>query len=130
MVREAAVQETNTMAKRFAVWLIVLVYVLWLIPAQAQDNGWTAWLYNAADGRMTQVSETGAVLTDLTLPLPSGFDSYPQKIAVGHGGTPFAYVASNSTTYQGALVISQGAQLKASFNLPLTFSDSTEYVAD
>jgi len=113
---------------------LLLIRLMWCIlaaiPVNAQSGGWSAWLYNAADGCVTQVSDTGAVLTDFTLPLPSGFDLYPQRIAVGHGGSPFAYVASNSTTFQGALVVSRGAALVSSFNLPLTFSDSTELVAD
>jgi hypothetical protein len=118
------------MLKRAVLFLTTLLSLLWIVPATAQDSGWTARLYNAADGRMTQVADTGAVLTDFTLPVPSGFDLYPQRIAVGHGGTPFAYVASNSSTFQGVLVISQGAALQSSFNLPLTFSDSTEFLAD
>jgi hypothetical protein len=101
-----------------------------IFPTTAQNGGWTAWLYNAADGHLTQVDDTGAVRTDFTLPLPIGFDLFPQKVAVGHGGSPFAYVVSNSATFQGALVVSQGAALKYSFNLPLTFADSSEFVAD
>jgi hypothetical protein len=109
---------------------IFILSALTIFPAAAQESGWTAWLYNPADGHVTQVDDTGAVRTDFTLPIPTGFDRYPQRIAVGHGGSPFAYVVSNSTTFQGALVVSQGAALKFSFNLPLTFADSSEFIAD
>ncbi|MEO8606873.1 MAG: SH3 domain-containing protein [Chloroflexota bacterium] len=117
--------------RKHALFLATFIFcALAIFPTAAQNGGWTAWLYSAADGHMTQVDDSGAVHTDFTLPLPIGFDLFPQKVAVGHGGSPFAYVVSNSTTFQGALVISQGAALKFSFNLPLTFADSTEFVAD
>jgi hypothetical protein len=118
----------HLMIKR--VLLLIGLFLPALLPAHAQDATWVAWLYNSADGRMTQVDSTGAVLDNIVLPMPAGFDRYPQKVAVGHGGTPFAYVVFNSSTFQGALVITEGAQLLSSYNLPLTFADSTEFVAD
>ena len=113
--------------------LLVIFSILWslsLPPAHAQDSGWTTWLYNPADGDMTHVDSSGAVLDDFILPMPLGFDSYPQKVAVGHGGSPVAYVVFNSVTYQGALVIVNGQQITSTYSLPLTFADSTEFVAD
>jgi hypothetical protein len=118
------------MLKRNLLLILATLLLLPLSLTHAQTGSWTAWLYTAVEGRMTQVDDTGAVLADVILPLPTGFDRYPQKVAVGHGGSPFAYVAFNSTTFQGALVVTQGASLLASFNLPLTFADSTEFVAD
>src|SRR5215211_3383064 len=105
-VQLATFQE-RIMLKRNLLLILATLLLLPLSLTHAQASGWTAWLYTAADGRMTQVDDTGAVLADVILPLPTGFDSYPQKVAVGHGGNPFAYVAFNSTTFQGALVIAQ-----------------------
>jgi hypothetical protein len=118
------------MLKRALPLLLALILALYTAPAYAQDGGWIAWLYDPADGRMTQVDASGTALQDFSLPIPFGFDRYPQKVAVGHGGSPFAYVVFNSTTFQGALVVSQGAELLFNSNLPLTFSDSTEFIAD
>jgi hypothetical protein len=122
-------QENPNMPKRTLPFILLFFFVLCL-PVRAQEASWTAWLYNAGDGRMTHVNADGAVLDDFVLPMPPGFDSYPQKVAVGHGGSPFAYIVFNGVTFQGALVITQDDQLQFTANLPLTFSDSTEFVAD
>lgn len=111
---------------------VLVIACLWLVCSRAygQGIGWTVWLYNAADGQMTQINESGSLLSGFTLPAPAGFDRYPTRVAVGHGGSPFAYVVSNSTTNQGILVVSDQNQIKATFPLPPTFSDSTEFIAD
>lgn len=112
-------------------WMFIIIagLLVWTLPAGAQDSGWTAWLYNNANGGMTLVNESG-ILDAYTLPLPAGFDRYPQRAAVGHSSSPVAYVAYNSTTFQGVLVVSQREAILASFNLPLTIASSTELVAD
>jgi Bacterial SH3 domain len=112
-------------------WLLILaILLLGVVPAAAQSTGWTAWLYDYSSGHMTEVNDSGAVLDDVALPLPGGFDHYPNRAAVGHNGSPFAYVVYNSATFQGALVVSQRDSITAAFNLPLTIADSTELVAD
>lgn len=107
----------------------VCFLLLVIFPVAAQD-GWMVWLYNPPDGTMLKIGENGAVLDQLTLPLPQGFDRYPSRIAVGRNGTPFAYVVFNETTFQGALVVAERDQVLASFNLPVTIADSTEFIAD
>jgi SH3 domain-containing protein len=116
------------MNRKWTLMILVMSLLGGLIPVGAQGAVWTAWLYDT--GHMTEVNASGVVVEDFTLPLPAGFDRYPNRAAVGHNGSPVAYVVYNSTTFQGALVVSQRDQIIASFNLPLTISDSTEFVAD
>lgn len=110
--------------------------VIWLIivslPAQAQvaDANWTVKLYEPTSGRLDTIDSSGQVTDSFTLPLAAGFDHYPGRVAVGHGGSLFAYVPYNSTTYQGILIVSQRERLLASFNLPLTIATSLEFIAD
>lgn len=111
-----------------ALFALTACLIIGMIPATAQGAGWTAWLYDA--GHMTQINDTGDTLEDFILPLPPGFDTYPQRVSVGHNGSPIAYVVYNSSTFQGALVVSQRDKIAATFNLPLTIADSTEYIAD
>ncbi len=111
---------------RFAPVLLLALLPL-ALPAQAQPSGWSAWLFDSASGQMTGVGESGQ-LEAFILPLPPGFDRYPRRVAAGRGGGGlFAYIAHNSQTFQGALVVSDRAALRNSFNLPLTFSDSFEF---
>ncbi|MEZ4667613.1 MAG: SH3 domain-containing protein [Anaerolineae bacterium] len=112
-------------------WLMALLGVfLVLMPVQAQGAGWTALLYDVSNGTMTIVNENGFVISNYNLPLVAGFDRYPLKVAVGHGGRPLAYVVFNSVTFQGALVVSEEDRLITSYALPVSVSDSTEFVAD
>lgn len=106
------------------------VILLGILPTSAQDAGWTAWLYNQPTGSMTQINQIGGVVDTFMLPLPAGADSYPLSVAVGHGGSPLAYVAYDSQTFQGILTISRRDQIVAQFALPLTYSDSFELIAD
>jgi hypothetical protein len=79
---------------------------------------------------MTQINDSGSLISGFTLPAPVGFDRYPGRVAVGHGGGPFAYVVSSSATNQSLLVVSDQNQIRANFALPPTFSDSTEFIAN
>ncbi len=114
--------------------LVVLVAGLLMglgsLVVRAQAGGWTAWLYDPAAGSLTQVAENGAVLDSFTLPMPLGFDRYPNRAAASADASLFAYVVYNSVTYQGMLVVSQRDQQRTAFALPLTLSDTTEFVAD
>jgi Bacterial SH3 domain len=118
------------MIKRILATTIIIMCLIGTLPVQAQGAGWIAWLYEAATGTITAVNESGLTTTTFTLPLLAGFDRYPSQVAVGHGGSPIAYVVFNSTTFQGALLVSEQERLIASYALPLTFADSTEFVAD
>lgn len=100
------------------------------LAVQGQAGGWTAWLYDPADGSLTQVAENGAVVDVFTLPMPLGFDRYPNRAAASADASLFAYVVYNSVTYQGMLVVSQRERQRAAFALPLTLSDTTEFAAD
>lgn len=113
------------------VWAALLMIGGWL-PAHAQTAGtnWQAQLYEPNTGTMYTIDSSGQVADSFTLPLLAGFDHYPATVAVAHGGSPLAYVAYNSTTFQGVLIVSQRDRLLASFNLPLTLSTSFEYIAD
>jgi hypothetical protein len=109
-------------------WVLWVVILLLAHPAAAQGESWTAWLFDGATGVMTRVNEAGEV-DSFALPLPPGFDRYPRRAAVGHGGTPFAYVVYNSVTFQGQLVVSGRDGLQAAFSLPLTTADTFEFNA-
>ncbi|HEX2905495.1 MAG TPA: hypothetical protein VHO69_01445, partial [Phototrophicaceae bacterium] len=106
--------------------LSLLLALFWLLPAQAQTDSWQAWLYEAGTGVMTRVTETGEVQT-FTLPRPAGFDQYPQQVAVGHNGSPFAYIVYNSVSFQAQVVVSSSESILGTFNLPLTISDTFEF---
>jgi hypothetical protein len=102
--------------------------LLWLAPVHAQA-GWQAWLYDPTDARMTRVNDAGFV-EDFVLPIPTGYDLLPQRVAVGHGGSPFAYTVTNSATYQAQLVVSNADLSFFAVNLPATLADSLQFVAD
>ncbi len=117
-----------------AVWGLATLYLLvagWFATsAQVTGTSWSVQLYDSTNGKVTTVDNNGQILDTFLLPLAAGFDDYPGRVAVGHSGNLLAYVATNSTTYQGALIISQRDRLLTSFNLPLTVATSMEFVAD
>ncbi|MBI1276752.1 MAG: SH3 domain-containing protein [Anaerolineaceae bacterium] len=116
-----------------SVWaLAVIVFLLASLPAQAQvsDVNWAVKLYEPSSGRLDTISGSGQITDSFTLPLAVGFDHHPAQVAVGHGGSLFAYVPYNSSTYQGILIVSQRERLIASYNLPLTIATSLEFIAD
>ncbi len=98
--------------------------------AQAGTGDWTAKLYDPATGTVDTINSSGQVADTFTLPLAAGFDHYPNKVAVDNSGTLFAYVAYNSSTFQGVVIVSQRERLLTRFNLPLTIATSLEYIAD
>ncbi len=109
-----------------ALWLLIAT-----LPAQAQAGAnWTVKLYEPTSGRLDSIDRSGQVIDTFTLPLVAGFDHYPGRVAVGHGGSVLAYVAYNSSTLQGVLITSQRDRLLARFNLPLTMATSLEFIAD
>ncbi len=116
---------------------VMMLAVTWLLittsltaQAQAIDANWSVKLYEPGSGRIDTINGSGQVTDTFTLPLAAGFDHYPGRVAVGHGGSLFAYVPYNSSTYQGVLIVSQRERLLASFNLPLTIATSLEFIAD
>jgi hypothetical protein len=70
----------------------VLVALLAMVPAFAQEGGWTVSLYDQASGTVTRLSATGETVDQFTLPLPEGFDSYSYAIATSPLGDKIAYV--------------------------------------
>ncbi len=116
------------MLKRIAALLFLAGLLAAGLPAGAQTDNWLVWLYDSAAGRVTQITAQGTT-QDFILPLPPGFDRYPGRVAVGRGGQPFAYVVYNSATFQGQLVVANQDVTQATFNLPVTFSDSWELFA-
>lgn len=78
-------------------WLILL---LWIFPAAAQDeavpsNTWTISLYEQTTGRVTQISSSGAVVAEVALPMPEGFDTYNYDVAIAESGSYIAYIVSD-----------------------------------
>lgn len=112
----------------FLLMLSLLILLVLLSPVHAQ-TGWQAWLYNPTDARMTLVNEAGFV-EDFALPIPTGYDLLPQRVAVGHGGSPFAYTVTNSATFQAQLVVSHADLSFFTVPLPATLADSLQYVAN
>ncbi len=116
------------MPKHPRLLILIVVCLLWLAPVHAQSS-WQAWLYDPTDGRMTRVNEAGFV-EDFVLPIPTGYDLPPQRVAVGHGGSPFAYTVANSSTFQAQLVVSNSDLSFFNVPLPATLADSLQYVAN
>lgn len=121
------------MVRRFG-WFLALVTLLAgrgsAVGAQVTAGNWQAQLYEPSAGMMVLVDNTGVVSDAYTLPLPAGFDHFPTTVASGHGGSPQAYVAFNSMTFQGVLVVSQRDRILASYALPPSFATSFEFLAD
>jgi hypothetical protein len=109
--------------------LLFMAMLLVALPLRAQPSGWTAWLFNQADGIMTQVNADGSVLATFKLLLPAGFDRYVAHVGVGHGGSPFAYVVYNSTTFAARWMVSDVSRTLAAVDLPPTMSTSYEIMA-
>jgi hypothetical protein len=109
--------------------LFFFTVLLMALPLRAQSPGWTAWLFNQADGGMTQVSADGSVLASFKLPLPPGFDRYVAHVGVGHGGNPFTYVVYNSSTFAARWMVSDVSRTLAAVDLPPTMSTSYEIMA-
>jgi hypothetical protein len=80
--------------------LTMIVFSLCLMPVRAQNAAWTVWLYERITGRVTQVSSSGAVLSQFTLPAQAN-STYSQKAAISADGHYIAYttafVPANST---------------------------------
>jgi len=99
----------------------------WRAPALAQGDQWAAWLFDSAAGRMIYVTGTSGAVDAVMLPLPA--ETYHAgQVAVGHGGSPFAYIASNADGL-ARLMITDRAQVRFQHELPLTYSDSLEFRA-
>ena len=84
------------MFKRLMVMLLLVITgSLFVIPARAADGAWTAWLYDAETGQMTQVDSAGATLHQFQLPIDAG-STYSQHVAISADGLVLAYATSNA----------------------------------
>lgn len=133
---------------------IVLIGILLLFvgSTSAQDATWIAWLYNAEQGRATQVSATGEVIADVELAVPSEFidgsATFASGLAVSGDGTRFAYritgtdftgapltnvvlfdVATSEITTQYQPPISPNADIFDLFAAPRIFSENGGTIA-
>lgn len=118
------------MMRRAAALMAALAALMITSATGAQGAGWSVWLYNPANGAMTQVSESGSVLDQFTLPLAPGADTYPSAVAVGPGGALMAYAPYNASTFQAALLVTRRSQALVSLALPLSYVDSLQFIAD
>lgn len=99
----------------------------WLAPVGAQGDQWAAWLFDSGAGRMIYVTGTSGAVDAVTLPLPG--ETYTAgRVAVGYGGSPFAYVASSSEGLARLMIVERDRVL-FQHELPLSFSDSLEFSA-
>jgi hypothetical protein len=112
------------MPRRFS--LIILFLICLRLASVHAQSGWQAWLYDYTDARMTRVNDAGFV-EDFVLPVPTGYDLLPQRVAVGHGGSPFAYTVTNSSTFQGQLVVSNSDLSFFNVALPATLADRSRW---
>lgn len=71
--------------------LLILALLLVTSPVAAQDDLWTAWLYDASAGRVTAINSDGEIVQRFVLPLPEGYTSYGAFIAVSPSQTLVAY---------------------------------------
>ncbi|MGJ3237244.1 MAG: SH3 domain-containing protein [Anaerolineae bacterium] len=82
--------------------LLFLVWVLWAIigqvGAQEAEPPWSVWVYDRTQARAIQVDQDGAVLADVTLPIPApylAFDLAP-NLAIAPNGERMAYAVTGT----------------------------------
>lgn len=96
------------------------------------QTGWETWLYDAALGHLWRIDSAGTVLQEVDLPMPQGFNRYPQNVAVSHDGELLAFVATNTDTQERQLrvfnTVTQSVNI--SHNLPLLLADGYSIAAD
>jgi hypothetical protein len=65
-------------------------------PAEAAGPYWRVWLHEPSGRHMTMVEDTGAVLQDLTLPLPDlSYSTVSRNVGISHDGNLIAYFLAN-----------------------------------
>ncbi|HEX2621794.1 MAG TPA: hypothetical protein VHL11_16670, partial [Phototrophicaceae bacterium] len=84
--------------------LLMLLLSFAAVPSTHAQATWSAWLHNKTEARMTLVGAEG-MIDEFILPLPAGFDVYPDQVAVAPDGLHMAYIASQSTTAAQQLVV-------------------------
>ncbi len=77
----------------------ILAASVLMVTTQAQQpaRDWFAWLFNPADGTITQVSSGGQPTETIYLPLAQAFNAYGNTVSVSFGGRYVAYTAFDST---------------------------------
>lgn len=85
----------NPVFKR-VVWIVLLICAF-IAPLQAQAPLWTAWLFNPADGSITQVNNNGEIVGAFGLPLPQAFNAYGQEMMISPTGRYVLYTATDTT---------------------------------
>jgi hypothetical protein len=87
------------MLKKAILVLSLMMIALLAAPTSAQEDAlpWSAYLYEAATGTVTEVGSDGSVLREVVLPLAQGFNSYGPGIAVSPSGDYIAYVMADTT---------------------------------
>jgi hypothetical protein len=120
---------------RKGLWLLVigiLVLLAGTAPVGAGGPPWSAWLYDAQNGRLALVGSDGTVINKLDLPMPQGFNLRPLQVAIARGGTLIAFVATNSDTRESQLRVYDTASqsIRFEYNLPALLSDTISLKAD
>ncbi|MCB9450470.1 MAG: SH3 domain-containing protein [Anaerolineaceae bacterium] len=110
----------------FTLFGFILLAAGALLPVQAQNDQWAAWLFDSSAAQMVYITGATGAIDAVTLPLPAP-DYTVQRVAVGHRGSPFAYVASNDAGF-ARLMVTERDRVIIQQELPLTFSDSLEFV--
>ncbi|MDX1992877.1 MAG: hypothetical protein SF029_10825 [bacterium] len=87
------------MLKKGILILSLLMIALLAASASAQEDAlpWSAYLYEALTGTVTEVGSDGSVLREVVLPLAQGFNSYGPGIAVSPSGEYIAYVMADTS---------------------------------
>jgi hypothetical protein len=83
------------MKHRFAVYILVVLFLLPIAPQAHAITAWSAWLYQEVSGTMTLVNQDGATLDTFILPSEANY-TYSRNIAVSDSGNLFAYVVSDT----------------------------------
>src|SRR5262245_10667980 len=88
-------------AKRFVLLLLAIGILIEILPTVAQNPNppfpgaaWTLSLYNQPTGTIKRVSPVGEEKSDLTLPIPEGFDFYNYSVAISPSNEMAAYLVS------------------------------------
>jgi len=113
-------------------FILLLWFFVATLPAAAVDGPWSVWLFTADTARLREVDNTGAVLRDFTLPLPSGADpsQMPRSVAIAHNGNLMAYVVRGADGAPSLAVWdAELLSFVASYAMPAGVNVSLEYSA-
>jgi hypothetical protein len=117
----------------FLIILLVTVSMPGAAPVHAGGQRWSAWMYNPDNGQLLLLTDLmGGRPETLTLPMPAGYNKYPNNVAISRDWHYMAYVVTNTSTGRRMLNVYDRnmARVAFSYPLPVTIGDSLDFVAN